>query len=60
MLGYGRFSGGNTVYNNLDYNGGRVILLQEGARRFDTYVRLRNGDIIDRACYPELLRKIED
>jgi 3',5'-cyclic AMP phosphodiesterase CpdA len=60
MLAYGRFSGGNTVYNNLDYNGGRVIVLQEGVRRFETYVRLRNGDINQRVSYPELLRKVED
>jgi hypothetical protein len=58
MLAYGRFSGGNTVYNNLDYNGARVIILQEGVRRFETYVRLRTGDIIQRIYYPELLRKI--
>ncbi|MDR2138806.1 MAG: metallophosphoesterase family protein [Tannerella sp.] len=60
MLAYGRFSGGNTAYNDLDYNGGRVIILREGVREFETYVRLRNGDIIERAYYPELVRKIED
>jgi hypothetical protein len=60
LLGYGRFSGGNTVYNHLDYNGGRVILLEEGARTFETYVRLRNGDIVEKVRYPELIRKIED
>jgi hypothetical protein len=60
MLAYGRFSGGNTVYNDLDYNGGRVIILKEGAREFETYVRLRTGDIIQRVHYPELLKKIDD
>ncbi|MDR1919730.1 MAG: metallophosphoesterase family protein [Tannerellaceae bacterium] len=60
MLGYGRFSGGNTVYNNLDHNGGRVILLKEDARTFETYIRLHNGEILQRAYYPELVRKIED
>jgi hypothetical protein len=60
MLAYGRFSGGNTVYNNLDYNGGRVIVLREDVREFETYVRLRNGDIIEHVYYPELIRKIEN
>ncbi|MDR1781067.1 MAG: metallophosphoesterase family protein [Tannerella sp.] len=60
MLGYGRFSGGNTVYNNLDYNGGRVFLLKDGVREFDTYVRLSNGDIIERVHYPGLLQKVNN
>jgi hypothetical protein len=60
LLAYGRFSGGNTVYNDLDYNGARVIVQKEGAREFETYVRLRNGDVIERVHYPELLRRIED
>jgi hypothetical protein len=60
LLAYGRFSGGNTVYNDLDYNGGRVIILRQDAREFETYVRLRNGDLIERVHYPELVRKIED
>jgi hypothetical protein len=60
MLGYGRYSGCNTVYNNLDYNGGRVILLKEGSRSFETYIRLRNGEITQRSFYPEFVRKIED
>jgi hypothetical protein len=60
LLAYGRFSGGNTVYNDLDYNGGRVIILREDAREFETYVRLRNGDIIERVYFPELVRKVQD
>lgn len=60
LLAYGRFSGGNTAYNDLDYNGGRVIILREGAREFETYVRLRNGDIIEHVYYPRLIWKIEN
>jgi hypothetical protein len=60
MLGYCRFSGGNTTYTHLDYTGGRVFILQEGVRKFETYVRLRNGDCIQRVSYPQLLKKIED
>jgi 3',5'-cyclic AMP phosphodiesterase CpdA len=60
MLAYGRFSGGNTVYNDLDRNGGRVIIIREGVREFESYVRLSNGDVIERVYYPELIRKIKD
>ena len=42
-LCYGRYSGANTVYNNLKPNGARVIILKEGSREFTTYLRLSNG-----------------
>jgi len=42
-LAYGRYSGGDTVYNNLGVNGCRVIELKEGKREFKTYVRLLGG-----------------
>lgn len=51
LLAYGRFTGGNTEYNHLS-NGGRVIILKEGKRSFDTYIRLRGGEILNRATYP--------
>lgn len=51
LLGYGRFTGGNTVYNHLD-NGARVIELHEGSRTFDTWIRLSRGRVIDRTAYP--------
>lgn len=52
LLGYGRFSGGNTEYNHL-HNGARVIVLKEGKREFDTWIRERGNDnIIDRTSYP--------
>ncbi len=40
LLAYGRYTGGNTVYNDLASNGARVIVLREGERKFDTYIRL--------------------
>lgn len=52
LLGYGRFSGGNTEYNHLP-NGARVIVLKEGKREFDTWIRERgSGAIVDRTSYP--------
>lgn len=52
LLAYGRYTGGNTVYNNLA-NGARVIVLQEGERRFDSYIRLAGGEIESRISYPD-------
>lgn len=53
LLAYGRYSGGKTVYNHLGNNGARVILLKEGERSFDTWIRLRGGEIKDKATYPD-------
>lgn len=52
MLAYGRYTGGNTVYNDIP-NGARVIILHEGERKFDTYVRLKGGEIDTRITYPD-------
>lgn len=52
MLGYGRYSGGKTVYNHLGKNGARVIVLHEGEPRLDTWVRLRGGDVINTTAFP--------
>ncbi len=52
LLAYGRYSGGNTVYNHLS-NGARVILLREGTRTFDTWLRLRGGARIDATRFPD-------
>ena len=41
-LGYGRFSGSNTVYNNLP-QGARVFVVKEGQRAFETWIR-EDGD----------------
>lgn len=52
MLAYGRYSGGNTVYNNLGKNGARIIVLHEGSKDIDTYIKLRGGDVINECKYP--------
>lgn len=51
LLCYGRYSGGNTVYNNLRA-GARVIVMHKGERTFDTWLRLRDGSVIDKTVYP--------
>ncbi len=53
LLGYGRFSGGNTEYNHLA-NGARVIVLKERKREFDTWIRERgNNVILDKTSFPK-------
>ncbi len=46
LLGYGRYSGGNTVYNHLGKNGARVILFDEATGDIDTWLRISDGEII--------------
>lgn len=53
MLAYGRYTGGNTVYNSLGTNGARVIVLKESERYFDTWIRLRTGEVLYKTSYPE-------
>ena len=45
MLIYGRFSGCDTVYNDLKPNGARVFEFTSGQRGFTTWVRLNSGEI---------------
>jgi len=45
-LGYGRFSGSDTIYNNL-VPGARVIVLKEGEREFRTWIREWTGRKVD-------------
>ncbi|MCD7978361.1 MAG: metallophosphoesterase family protein [Tannerellaceae bacterium] len=52
LLGYGRYSGGNTVYNNLP-NGARVFKLTEGERGFKTWIHLKDNEIVQRVTYPD-------
>lgn len=52
LLGYGRYSGGNTVYNHIGKNGARIIVLKEGEKSLDTWVRLRDGEVIDKVSFP--------
>ncbi len=52
LLCYGRYTGGNTVYNNLP-NGARVIELNEGERTFKTWIRLKDDQIVQISEYPK-------
>ena len=45
LMAYGRYSGGKTVYNDLP-NGARIIILKEGSREIETYIRQTDGKII--------------
>ena len=47
LLAYGRYTGGNTVYNHLE-NGARIIELQQDKRNLTTWIRLSRGRVIDR------------
>ncbi len=51
LLGYGRYTGGDTVYNNLS-NGARVIVLNEGERTFSSWIRLNDG-VVNNITYPD-------
>ena len=56
LLAYGRYTGGNTVYNHLP-NGARVIVLKEGQRTFDTWIDLAGGQQVNRSTYPDSFLK---
>ena len=60
MLAYGRYTGGNTVYNNLKPNGARVIEITEGEKGLRTWIRLRGGSIIHDINYPDFFHKEKD
>ena len=54
LLVYGRFTGGNTEYNNLaGGNGARIIELTEGQKGFKSWIRLKNNEVIHRITYPD-------
>ena len=53
MLCYGRFTGGKTVYHDMPGgNGARVIELTEGVRQFRSWIRLKDGKVINEFTYP--------
>lgn len=60
LLAYGRYSGGNTVYNNLKPNGARVIELTEGTDGFRTWIHLKGGTIIHDIQVPDFFLKEKD
>lgn len=55
MLAYGRFTGGNTVYNHLE-NGARVVELTQGSRTFHTWIRTVQGTQQHTVCPDEYIR----
>jgi len=50
-LAYCRFSGAKNTYGHLT-PGARVIVLKEGKREFDTWIRERGGNILYKCVYP--------
>lgn len=53
LLCYGRFTGGKTVYHDMPGgNGARVIELIEGVRQFRSWIRLKDGKVINEFTYP--------
>lgn len=51
-LGYGRFSGGDTVYNNLR-PGARIIVVHEGQRSFESWILEDDGRIVDNMTFKD-------
>jgi len=54
---YGRFSGCDTVYNNLKPNGARVFEIEQGKPGFRSWVRCFGGEICQDLRYPDSFRK---
>lgn len=52
LLAYGRYSGGKTVYNHIGTNGARVILIKEGSKDINSWIRLRTGETINSLSFP--------
>ncbi|MGL4853300.1 MAG: metallophosphoesterase family protein [Phocaeicola sp.] len=62
LLCYGRYTGGNTVYNDIPGgNGARIIELTEGERGFKSWIRIKEGKVIHEISYPaDFARKKND
>ncbi len=54
-LTYGRWSGGKTTYGDLQ-QGSRIVVLEKGKRHFKTWMRLRDGQVIDEVLFPDDLK----
>ena len=53
LMGYGRFTGGKTVYHDIPQgNGARVIELTENSRDIHTWIRIKGGKIINEVNFP--------
>lgn len=59
LLAYGRYTGGNTVYNNLP-NGARIIEMTEGERGFKSWIRLKDNEVINTISFPSDFVKKKD
>lgn len=59
LLAYGRYTGGDTVYNNLS-NGARVIEMTEGEPGFKSWIHLKDNEIINKINYPADFIKKKD
>lgn len=59
LLAYGRYTGGDTVYNNLS-NGARVIEMTEGEKGFKSWIRLKDNEIIHKINCPADFTKKKD
>ncbi len=57
LLAYGRYSGGDTVYNHLRPSGARVIELTEGSRDIHTWIRLSDGKVEQDTTFPADYKK---
>ena len=51
-LAFGRCSGGENAYGDLP-DGGRVIVLKEGKRMFDTWIHEKGGNLVYSCTYPD-------
>jgi predicted MPP superfamily phosphohydrolase len=54
-LTYGRWSGGKTTYGELQH-GSRIVVLEKGKRQFTTWMRLRDGQVVDKLVFPQDLQ----
>lgn len=57
FLAYGRYSGGDTVYNDLLPNGCRVIELTEGKPEIETWIHLSDGSEEQHLTLPDSFNK---
>lgn len=57
FLGYGRYSGGDTEYNNLKPNGGRMFEFEAGKDSYRTWIRLSDGTIPQDLIIPDSYKR---
>lgn len=52
-LAYGLYGGDNTVYHDLEQSGLRAIVLREGEKGFETWLRQDDGSIINKVRFKD-------